>query len=308
MRVVVTGAAGFLGSHVCERLADHGHEVLGIDAFTDFYDRALKRRNAEWLSDDLGIEVHEHDVLDPELSGELLGATAVCHFAGMPGVRCRDPLQLERGNVEGTRTMMRAAAAAGVQRVLLASSSSVYAPAGTPIDEDAPLEPLSEYGRSKRSAELVAAELAAEHDIELLVLRYFTVYGPRQRPDMAFARFLSALHLREAMPLFGGGGQRRDFTYVSDAAEATALALERGRAGAAYNVSGGRSVELSHALSVLAAEAGSAPPMAPEPANPEEHLVTEADLTRATRDLGYRPGVALEDGIALQVAAAAVPA
>jgi nucleoside-diphosphate-sugar epimerase len=308
MRVVVTGAAGFLGSHVCERLVEHGHEVLGVDAFTDFYDSSLKRRTAAWLADEWGIEVHERDVLDAELSEELRGATAVCHLAGLPGVRCRDPQRLESGNVESTRRVIRAAAAAGVQRVLLASSSSVYAPAGEAIREEAELGPLSAYGRSKQSAERVAEELASASGLELVVLRYFTVYGPRQRPDMAFARFLSALRRREAMPLFGGGGQRRDFTYAADAAEATALALERGRPGTAYNVSGGRSVELSLALSMLAAEAGSAPLLAGEPANPEEHENTEADLTRARSELGYRPSVSLEDGIALQVAAGAIVA
>jgi nucleoside-diphosphate-sugar epimerase len=303
MRVVVTGAAGFLGSHVCERLVEHGHEVLGVDAFTDFYDSSLKRRTAAWLSDEWGIEVHERDVLDSGLPDELRGAAAVCHLAGLPGVRCRDPQRLESGNVESTRRVIRAAAAAGVHRVLLASSSSVYAPAGAAIREEAPLEPLSAYGRSKQSAERVAAELASESGLELVVLRYFTVYGPRQRPDMAFARFLSALRSGEAMPLFGGGAQRRDFTYAADAAEATALALERGRPGAAYNVSGGRSVELSHALSMLASEAGSAPLLSDEPANPEEHDFTEADLSLAQRELGYRPSVSLEDGIARQVAA-----
>jgi UDP-glucuronate 4-epimerase len=308
VRVVVTGAAGFLGSHVCERLAEHGHEVLGVDAFTDFYDSSMKRRNAAWLSHELGIEVHERDVLDSGLSDELRGASAVCHLAGRPGVRSPDLRRLELGNVESTRRVMRAAASAGVQRVLLASSSSVYAPAGEPVREGAPLAPLSAYGRSKHSAEQVAAELASEHGLELVVLRYFTVYGPRQRPDMAFARFLSALLRRESMPLFGNGSQRRDFTYAADAAEATALALERGRAGAAYNVSGGRSVELTHALSVLASEAGSAPLLCDEPSNPEEHQITEADLSLAARELGYRPSVSLEDGIALQVAAATVPA
>jgi nucleoside-diphosphate-sugar epimerase len=308
MRVVVTGAAGFLGSHVCERLAEHGHDVLGVDAFTDFYERALKQRNAAWLSDELGIEVHERDVLDAGLCGELRGASAVCHLAGLPGVRCREPERLEAGNVESTRQVMAAASAAGVQRVLLASSSSVYAPSGEPISEEAPLGPLSAYGQSKRTAEEVAAELASHYGIELVVLRYFTVYGPRQRPDMAFARFLSALRRNESMPLFGGGGQRRDFTYAADAAEATALALENGRPGAAYNVSGGRSVQLVHALSVLAYEAGSAPPLDEEPANPEEHETTEADLTLARRELGYAPRVSLEDGIALQVAAGATVA
>ena len=246
-------------------------------------------------------------MLDPGLSDELRGASAVCHLAGRPGVRSADPRRLELGNVESTRRVMRAAASAGVRRVLLASSSSVYAPAGEPVarvrrSRRCGLRPLQAQRRAG------CAELASEHGLELVVLRYFTVYGPRQRPDMAFARFLSALLRRETMPLFGGGSQRRDFTYAADAAEATALALERGRAGAAYNVSGGRSVELTHALSVLASEAGSAPLLCDEPSNPEEHQTTEADLSLAARELGYRPSVSLEDGIALQVAAATVPA
>jgi UDP-glucose 4-epimerase len=141
-----------------------------------------------------------------------------------------------------------------------------------------------------------------------VVLRYFTVYGPRQRPDMAFARFLGALRRREPMPLFGRGAQRRDFTYAADAAEATALALERGRTGATYNVSGGRSVALSDALSLLADEVGGAPLLAEHPPNPEEHETTQADLSLAQRELGYEPAVSLERGIALQVAASVAAA
>jgi nucleoside-diphosphate-sugar epimerase len=294
-----------VGSHVCERLLEHGHAVLGMDAFTDFYDSSLKRRNAAWLAGERGIEIREIDVLGGGLSDELRGAAAVCHLAGIPGVRCRDFDLLANGNVESTRCVMRASAEAGVRRVLLASSSSVYAPAHEPISERSRLAPLSPYGRSKEAAEWLAAELASEFGVELVVLRYFTVYGPRQRPDMAFARFLYALRRREAMPLFGDGAQRRDFTYAADAAEATALALERGVPGATYNVSGGRSVTLRDALSLLADEAGSAPPMAEHPANPEEHETTEADLSLARRDLGYEPRVSLERGIALQVAASA---
>src|ERR671916_230724 len=174
MRVVVTGAAGFVGSHLCDELVARGHEVVGIDGFTPFYARALKERNVA------------------ALAGVLEGADAVCHLAGRPGVRGGAPVLFEAGNVRTTEAVMHSAARAGVRRVLLASSSSVYGPAPRPVREDAPLPPLSPYARSKRRAELVASRLARRHGLELVTLRYFTVYGPRQRPDMAFARFVPA--------------------------------------------------------------------------------------------------------------------
>src|ERR687894_2661981 len=277
MRVVVTGAAGFVGSHLCDELVSRGHEVVGIDAFTPFYARALKERNVAALRGVRTFSLHERNLLDrihgaaegrpglrPSLAGVLEGADAVCHLAGRPGVRGGAPVLFEAGNVRTTETVIHSAARAGVRRVLLASSSSVYGPAAHPVREDAPLRPLSPYARSKLRAEVVAGRLARRHGLELVTLRYFTVYGPRQRPDMAFARFVQAALRGGEMPVLGDGRQTRDFTYVGDAAEATALALERARPGSVYNVAGGRPVALADALGLLGAALGREPRMSLE--------------------------------------------
>ncbi|MEX2195822.1 MAG: NAD-dependent epimerase/dehydratase family protein [Thermoleophilaceae bacterium] len=293
MRVVVTGAAGFVGSHVCEGLLAAGHEVVGVDAFTRFYARERKEANVAALRTAPGFRLVEGDVL-----GGIPPADAAVHLAGRPGVRGGSPGLFDAANVHTTEAVMRA----GIRRVVLASSSSVYAPAEGPVAERAPLAPRSDYGRSKLDAERAATRLAGELGVELVRLRYFTVYGPRQRPDMAFSRFVDAALSGIPAPLLGDGRQVRDFTYVGDAAAATLLALERGRPGAAYNVSGGRPVALSDALAVIAREAGGAPPLQRRPRDPREHRSTAADLTLARAELGYAPGTPLEEGIARQVA------
>jgi UDP-glucuronate 4-epimerase len=301
MRVVVTGAAGFIGSHLSERLLAGGHEVVGLDAFTRFYARSLKEANLAALRESPGFRLAELNVLSCDnLVDEFRGADAVVHLAGRPGVRGGGAQVFESGNVRTTEAVMRAASAADVGRVLLASSSSAYGPADAPVTEDAALRPLSHYGRSKLRAEGVAGRLAGRIGIELVTLRYFTVYGPRQRPDMAFARFVRAAMDGTPMPLLGDGRQRRDFTYVADACDATALALEHGRAGVAYNVSGGRSATVAAAFGLLGEALGCAPELAQAPADSREPRSTEADLTRARSHLGYSPRVSLEEGTALQ--------
>jgi len=301
VRIVVTGAAGFLGSHVCERLLARGHEVVGIDAFTRFYARDRKERNLAGLRRARGFTLYEVNLLHEGLEPAFAAAQAVCHLAGRPGVRGGSSAVFEAGNVGTTEAVLEAAARARVARVVLASSSSVYGPAAAPVREDVPPRPLSVYGHSKRLAELVAARLAGRDGLDLVILRYFTVYGPRQRPDMAFARFVQAAHGGDRMPLLGDGRQMRDFTYVEDAAEATAIALERGRHGATYNVSGGRPVALGDALAMLARFLGREPELVPAPRDAREPYVTAADLTRAREELGWAPRVGLEDGLRWQV-------
>jgi UDP-glucuronate 4-epimerase len=301
MRVAVTGAAGFIGSHLCERLLSAGHEVTGVDAFTRFYGRETKEANIARLLRAPGFRLAERNLLAPGLVDALSGAGAVCHLAGRPGVRSGAESLFQRGNVATTEAVLRAAAEAGVARVLLASSSSVYAASPNALHEDGALAPRSGYGRSKLRAERVAARLAAGLGLELVTLRYFTVYGPRQRPDMAFARFVRAAYSGEPMPLFGRA-QARDFTYVGDAAEATVLALERGRPGGVYNVSGGERVPLSRALELAVRALGRRAPTVLAPAHPGEHSSTLADLTRARRELGYEPRIGIAEGIGRQVA------
>ena len=306
MRIGVTGAAGFIGSHVCERLLGDGHLVVGVDAFTRFYARELKEANLGGLRRAPGFELDELNLLDTEaLTAAFAGLEAVCHLAGRPGVRRGSPEIYEAGNVQTTESVLAAAADAGVRRVLLASSSSVYGRAEGRVAEDASPRPLSEYGLSKLRAERVAHRLAGNLGIELVVLRYFTVYGPRQRPDMAFARFVSAALEGESMPLLGDGRQVRDFTYVGDAADATALALERGEHGGVYNVAGGAPATLADAFELLGESLGRAPALESRSADGRDPRSTGADLSRARRDLGWEPVTALRDGLALQAAHAA---
>jgi UDP-glucuronate 4-epimerase len=302
MRVVVTGAAGFVGSHLCDELLARGHEVVGIDGFTRFYARALKEQNVAALRQAPAFTLLERNLLDrPGLAHALAGADAVCHLAGRPGVRGGAPVLFEAGNVRTTEAVLHSAARVGVRRILLASSSSVYGPAAYPVSEDAALRPLSPYARSKRRAELVARRLARRHGLDLVTLRYFTVYGPRQRPDMAFARFVRAALRGEEMPLLGDGRQTRDFTYVGDAVDATTLALVRGRPGTVYNVSGGRPVVLADALRLLGAALGRAPELAERPPDAREPRSISADLRRARDELGWTPRTALELGLRRQV-------
>ncbi|MGI8749099.1 MAG: NAD-dependent epimerase/dehydratase family protein [Thermoleophilaceae bacterium] len=301
MRIVVTGAAGFVASHLCERLLDAGHCVCGLDSFSRFYPRALKEANVAELRSARGFELIEATAATPDdLAPAFRGAEAVCHLAGRPGVRGGAPHGFEMANVRTTEAVLRAAGTAGLRRVGLASSSSVYGPADGPVTEGAPLRPLSHYGRSKLRAERLAGRLARRLGIELVVLRYFTVYGPRQRPDMAFARFTAAALEGRELPLLGDGRQRRDFTYVGDACDATLSALEHGRPGHVYNVSGGCPVAVADAFGLLGDSLEVRARLRPAAADSREARDTAADLTRARADLGYGPAVSLADGLALQ--------
>jgi UDP-glucuronate 4-epimerase len=304
MRIAVTGAAGFIGSHLCERLLGAGHEVLGIDAFRDNYPRTLKEANLAKAQRYPDFNLAELEVADPGLPEALNGADALLHLAARPGVRDPDAEAFEAENVAGTEMAVRGAARTGIRRVVLASSSSVYEPSERPHREKDPCRPLSPYGRSKIAAEQLAHGLAGDAGLELVVLRYFTVYGPRQRPDMAFARYIdAALEGDGRMPLFGRGNAVRDFTYVTDAVEATLLALDRGSPGATYNVSGGNPTRLSEALAVLGKLLGREPELDPQPLDAHEQSKTAADLALIS-ELGFEPSTSLRDGLAAQVAAA----
>lgn len=296
MRVAVTGAAGFLGSHLCERLVADGHEVVGIDSFTRFYARTLKERNVAALRATPGFRLTEADAGAVALGG----CDAVVHLAARPGVRSGSPELFERANVRLTDAVARS----GVPRVVLASSSSVYSPSGAPVAEDAPLAPRSDYGRSKLRAERVAERAAAESGVEVVTLRYFTLYGPRQRPDMAFSRFALAALGGPPAPLIGDGGQTRDFTFVEDAVDATVRALAFGRAGAVYNVGGGAPATLDEALALVAEAIGTRPALIRRPADPREPRSTAADISRARAELGWLPRVPLPEGIGRQMASA----
>ncbi|HEV8248561.1 MAG TPA: NAD-dependent epimerase/dehydratase family protein [Gaiellaceae bacterium] len=291
---LVTGAAGFIGSHLAEALAAEGHAVVGIDSFTDYYDPRLKEQNAAAL--DLRRLDLARDPLD------FAGFDGVFHLAGQPGVRSFGdvfPLYVER-NVLASQRVFEAAARAGV-RVVFASSSSIYGEAERyPTPEEAPPRPLSPYGITKLSCEHLAAAYARSFGLDTVVLRYFNAYGPRQRPDMAFAGVVTALAEGRPFTLFGDGEQSRSFTYVGDVVRATVAAMERAPGGALYNVGGGEEATLNEALGLLERIAGRPLDVERAPGVPGDQRRTEADTTRIREALGWTPEVSLEQGLSAQ--------
>ncbi len=289
-RYVVTGAAGFIGSHLAEALLAAGHEVLGIDCFTDYYDPALKEENAARL------DVARLDLAEDEL--DFAGFDGVFHLAGQPGVRSFGDVFVDyvRRNVLATQRVFEAAARARV-KVVFASSSSIYGDAeGFPTREDAVPRPVSPYGVTKLACEHLAYAFAQGFGLEAVVLRYFTVYGPRQRPDMAFARIVSALAAGTPFALYGDGTQSRSFTSVSDAVAATVAALDA-PAGAVYNVGGGSEATVREAIALLERIAGRRLEVVVQPGAEGDVKRTEADVSRIRADLGWEPRVPLEAGL-----------
>ncbi len=310
--MLVTGVAGFIGSHLAERLLSLGYEVVGVDAFTNLYSRERKLRNIERALADERFELVEGDLLELDLSELLRGVRSVAHLAGEPGVRRgwgEDFRVYVERNVHSTRRLLEAACESSPDRFVYASSSSVYGPCGHPATEETRRRPASPYGLSKLAAEEVARLHREERDVPVTVLRYFTVYGPRQRPEMALSRFIESAVRGQPVEVFGDGEQTRDMTHVSDAVGATVAALESYSNGT-YNVSGGQRVSVNAMLDLVGRAVGE--PVEASYAGEVRGDVrsTWADLGRAGRELGYRPRVGLEEGIASQVewALAGIPA
>jgi UDP-glucuronate 4-epimerase len=292
MHYAVTGAAGFIGSHLAEALAGAGHDVVGLDCFTDYYDPRLKEDNAR------ALDVARVDLAEDPL--DFSGLDGVFHLAGQPGVRSFGgsfPLYLRR-NVHASQRVFEAAARDGV-RVVFASSSSVYgAAARYPTPEETVPRPLSPYGITKVACEQLADAYAREFGLDVVVLRYFNAFGPRQRPDMAFTRI--ALALRDGMPfdLFGDGSQSRSWTYVADVVAATVVAMAAGHG--TYNVGGAVEASMNDAIALLERTARRRLDVRRHPAVPGDQRRTKADTSRIRGELGWAPAVSLEDGLARQ--------
>ncbi|MGI8973133.1 MAG: NAD-dependent epimerase/dehydratase family protein [Gaiella sp.] len=297
MRYVVTGAAGFIGSHLAEALLADGHDVVAIDAYTDYYDPARKRDNAA------GLEVAEDDLLTTDLDRLLAGADGVFHLAGQPGVRASFgpdfSLYVER-NIAVSSRLFEAAAAHGV-RVVFASSSSVYGDADSyPTREDAILRPISPYGVSKLCVEQLAYAHARTLGLEAIGVRYFTVFGPRQRPDMAFTPLLEALADGTPFRLFGDGSVSRSFTYVGDAVAGTVAANRSGRSGELYNIGGGEEATMSEAIALAEQIAGRELAIERHGAASGDVKRTRADVEKARAELDWRPTTTLAHGLQAQ--------
>jgi len=296
MKYVVTGAAGFIGSHLAEALQASGHDVVGVDCFSDYYDPGLKEENAR------GLDVRRLDLAQDPLAGLLAGADGVFHLAGQPGVRSFGDVfeHYVRRNVLATERLLEAAAAAGT-RVVLASSSSIYGDAEAyPTPESTLPRPISPYGITKLACEHLARAYGVGFGLESVVLRYFTVYGPRQRPDMAFTRILRALAEGAPFELYGDGSRSRGFTFVADAVAATVAAMELAPAGATLNVGGGAEATMREAIAVCERVSGRTLDLRTVPEAAGDVRRTAADTSRIRAELGWSPQVSLEVGLRAQ--------
>ncbi len=301
MKALVTGGAGFIGSHLSERLLNDGAEVTALDCFTDYYPRAIKEANIAALRSRPGYRFVESTIAEADLPALLDGTTHVFHLAAQAGVRKswgREFQVYTTLNVDATQILLEACVGRPIERVVYASSSSVYGDnAPLPMREDLPLHPLSPYGVTKLAAEQLCYLYFVNHGVPTVSLRYFTVYGPRQRPDMGFHRFFSALLQDRPLVQYGDGLQTRDFTFVADAAWATHMAAVRGVAGRVYNIGGGSRVSLRDVFEMLGRVTGRAIRIDHQPVQKGDMRDTYADTSLAKADLGFAPSVTLEDGL-----------
>jgi UDP-glucose 4-epimerase len=304
MKALVTGAAGFIGSHLSAALADRGADVVGLDCFTDYYAREIKTANLATAADRKTFRFVEGALQSVALEPLLDGVTHVFHLAAQAGVRRSwgDEFRVYTShNVDATQRLLESVKGRPIERFVYASSSSVYGDLATiPMREDSLLQPVSPYGVTKLAAEHLCHLYHVNYAVPAVSLRYFTVYGPRQRPDMAFHRFLKAAYSGQPITMYGDGRQTRDFTYVADAVAATMSAGDRGRPGAVYNIGGGSRVSMLEVLDLLRRLTGRPVDVRQEPAQKGDMRDTFADTTRAQVDLAFAPTHTLESGLSAE--------
>jgi UDP-glucose 4-epimerase len=301
VKALVTGCAGFIGSHLAERLVTDGHTVVGVDAFTDYYAAQLKQANLVALQASPAFALVRGNLLELPLTALLEGVDVVFHLAAQAGVRPSWGQAFEvytSSNVLATQRLLEAARERGLRRFVYASSSAVYGQSELPMREESPSRPLSPYGVSKLAGEHLCGLYGVAYGIPTVSLRYFTVFGPRQRPDMAFHRFIRALRAGRPIPLFGDGRQTRDFTYVADIVDATCRAADVPLApGEVINVAGGSRIELGQAIRELERVTGRTAALAAGSEAPGEMRHTYGDIDRAARCLGWAPKTGLAEGL-----------
>lgn len=317
MKIVVTGAAGFIGSHTCERLVARGHDVIGVDVFDDYlYPAGPKRRNAEALVatlDSARFALIESDICDRDRMHEIIDSSVdvVCHLAALAGVRpsLREPLRYIRTNLHGTTVLLEACRENGVDRMAFASSSSVYgskAREGQDLgsiaafrEDDPCLTPASPYAATKRSGELLGSTYRDLYGVGVSCLRFFTVYGPRQRPDMAIHKFVKAIAAGEPITLFGDGSSRRDYTYIDDIVTGVVATCEKLSPGSfkIYNLGGTATTSLAELVSIIEETLQKNAVIRRLPMQPGDVPITFADIRVAREELGYQPETSVQDGV-----------
>ena len=303
MRIVVTGAAGFIGSHTCERLVARGHDVVGIDSFDDYlYPAEIKRRNASVVRGIVEANICDREAIGQVITGEV---DVVCHLAALAGVRpsLAEPLRYLRTNIEGTGVVVERMREVGVKRLVFASSSSVYGARHelAAFREDDPcLTPASPYAATKRMNELQLSAYRDLFGIGVFALRFFTVYGPRQRTDMAIAKFTAAVAAGNPITLFGDGSSRRDYTFIDDIVSGTVAAIERVQPGAyeIINLGGTQTISLAELVAIVERVVGKRAQIDRQPDQPGDVPITYANIDRARALLGYEPTTRPDVGIA----------
>ena len=303
MRVVVTGAAGFIGSHLVDRLLASGHDVVGLDGFTDYYARGAKERNLEEARAHDRFRFQSVDLAEDDLGGALEGADIVYHLAGRPGVRAA-LMQFDqywRENVVATQRLLEALKGKDLKMLVYAGSSSVYGDAEVfPTAETALPAPLSPYGVTKLAGEHLAYVYWKNFAVPSVRLRYFSVYGPRMRPDLMLSKAMRAAYEGTVFDVYGDGEQTREFTYVTDAVEGTIRSAERGAPGDLYNLGGGSSVTVNHVLDLLTEVSGREIKRRYVERHPGDHRRAGASITRARIQLGWEPRTPLREGPSAQ--------
>jgi len=308
-RVLITGAAGFIGSHVAERLLGRGDIVAGLDNFNDYYDPRIKRHNTEKALANGRYELHEIDICDAAIVRDVFTAfrpEVVVHLAARAGVRpsLDHPDVYHQVNVIGSQHILDACRAVDLSHLVFASSSSVYGGSRTvPFMEDNPVAyPISPYAATKRMGELMAHVYSHVYGLNVTLLRLFTVYGPRQRPDMAIHRFTRLMSAGEPAPMFGDGATARDYTYIDDIVDGLVSAIDRPLRYEIINLGGDRSTTLSELIALIARCLGKPATVEPLPMQPGDVEITWANLDKARRLLDYAPRVPIEQGVAAFVA------
>ncbi len=301
MNCIVTGAAGFIGSHLCSRLLEEGFDVVGIDSFTDFYPKWMKEKNIAPLLTKKRFRFFAEDLNNSDLDRFLKDTEIIFHLAAQPGVRSSwgDDFHLyTKNNIEATQRLLEATKKSRVKKFIFASSSSVYGMCPElPMRESSPLLPFSPYGVTKLAAEHLCHLYSKNYGVPIISLRFFTVYGPGQRPDMAFHRFFCHILERKPIHIFGDGQQTRDFTYIDDIIEANLLSLKKGKVGEIYNIGGGNQETLKNILPLLEEISRTKISVEWRAAQKGDVLHTQAEITKSKRDLGFVPQTQLADGL-----------